>query len=64
MTATVQETVEKTCKNCRNFELGLPFCSEWNKQRRCFLKRHGYKWNSKHCKFWTYKPKGLWETQP
>jgi len=68
MTESVQETVEKTCENCRN--KGSRLCHDFKKFKEYYKKKHGYKSEhpnshpKKYCKFWTYKPNGLWETQP
>ncbi|MHC3128745.1 MAG: hypothetical protein IBV52_01530 [Candidatus Bathyarchaeota archaeon] len=56
-----EPTIEPTCQNCRNQNTKL--CLEYKRKKRYYSTHIGYK-NTKHekdhCKWWAYKPEGVW----
>lgn len=55
-----EEEIVRTCLNCRNQDTKL--CDLRHHNQKKHKKRNGNNLQKKFCKFWSYKPMGLWES--
>ena len=53
-----EEEIVPVCANCRH--QGTALCDLWEKNKRQYKERTGNPRKKQFCKFWSYKPVGLW----